>query len=67
MVRVLNFHTMAQGLIPGQGTEIPQAIWHGQKEKKRKEINITKIILSEQQNESYHEDQLLFMQSFVQF
>ena len=27
--------------------------------KKRKEINMTKIILSEQQNASYHEDQLL--------
>ena len=31
----------------------------GKKEKKRKEINMTKIILSEQQNASYHEDQLL--------
>ena len=27
---------LAQGLIPSQGTNIPQATWHGQKLKKKK-------------------------------
>ena len=31
MVRI-RFHTAAQGLIPGRGTEILHAAWHGQKQ-----------------------------------
>ena len=34
---------MGLRLIPGQGTKIPQAIWSGQKKKKRKGINEDKI------------------------
>ena len=29
------FPTSGTGLIPGQGTKIPQAVWHGQKKKKK--------------------------------
>ena len=29
---------MAQGSVPGWGSEIPQAAWHGQKERKKKRI-----------------------------
>ena len=37
MVRIRHFHCGGQGSIPGQGTEIPQAAWRGQKNKKEKE------------------------------
>ena len=29
------FPTLGTGLIPGQGTKIPQAVWHGQKKKRK--------------------------------
>ena len=49
MVRILGSHCRGPGAVPGRGTEIPQAAWHGQKKKKEREreINITKIILPE--------------------
>ena len=28
------------GSIPGWGTKIPQAMWHGRKKKKKKDINL---------------------------
>ena len=31
VVRTQHFHSMAVGSIPGLGTKIPQAVWHGQK------------------------------------
>ena len=31
VVRILGFHCHGLGSIPSQGTEIPQAAWHGQK------------------------------------
>ena len=34
MVRILSFHCHGPGSIPGQGTEILQAMWHGQTNKK---------------------------------
>ena len=51
---------LARGLIPLSRNWDPTShmAWL-EKKKKRKEINMTKIILSEQQNASYHEDQLL--------
>ena len=39
VVQWLGFHASTaggQGSIPGQGTKIPQAAWHGQKKKKKK-------------------------------
>ena len=47
MVQWLGLHTSAwdPGLIPGQGTEIPKATWHGQKKKvfqKTKQYDIFK-------------------------
>ena len=34
MVRILSFHCHGPSSIPGQGTEILQAMWHGQTNKK---------------------------------
>ena len=34
MVRTPCFHCCGLGSIPGLGTEIPQAVWHGQKRKR---------------------------------
>ena len=34
MVRILSFHCWGPGSIPGQGTEIPQAMQRSQKKKK---------------------------------
>ena len=34
MVRLLGFHCQGLGSVPGQGTEILQAMWNGQKKKK---------------------------------
>ena len=33
MVRILGFHCQGLGSVPGQGTEILQAMWNGQKKK----------------------------------
>ena len=33
------FHYQRPGLIPGQGTKIAQAAWHGQKKKKKKQLS----------------------------
>ena len=30
VVRIQRFHCCDPGPVPGQGTEIPQAAWHGQ-------------------------------------
>ena len=38
LVRILGFHYCGLGLIPGCGTEILQAAWHGQKKKKEEVI-----------------------------
>ena len=38
VVRILGFHCHGLGSIPGQGTEIPQATWCGQKKRKKKKI-----------------------------
>ena len=38
MVRILGFHCHGLGLVPGPRTEIPQAVWHSQKAKKKKKI-----------------------------
>ena len=35
VVRIRHFHCHGSS-IPGRGTEIPQAAWHGQKKKKKK-------------------------------
>ena len=35
MVRTRCFHCWGLGSIPGQGTKIPQAVWHGKKERKK--------------------------------
>ena len=47
MVRIWHFHCHG-GSIPGQGTEIPQAGWCGQKKKRN--------IKSQQKNKSYKEE-----------
>ena len=42
MVQQLGLHASTAGgtgLIPGQGTKIPQAAWHGQKNEKQKQTN----------------------------
>ena len=36
MVKTWRFHCWGLGLIPGQGTKIPQAAWRGQKKRKKK-------------------------------
>ena len=36
VVRIPDFHCCGPGSIPGWGTEIPQAMQHGQKRKKKK-------------------------------
>ena len=36
MVRILGFHCHGLGLVPGPRTEIPQAVQHNQKAKKKK-------------------------------
>ena len=36
MIRTLNFHCQGSGFSPGWGTEILQAMWHGQKNKTQK-------------------------------
>ena len=36
VVRILGFHYCGPDSIPGQGTEILQAVWHGQTKKKQK-------------------------------
>ena len=33
-VETLSFQCRGMGSIPGQGTKIPHAVWHGHKEKK---------------------------------
>ena len=33
VVRTLHFTAMGPGFIPGQGTKLQQAMWHGQKKK----------------------------------
>ena len=35
MVRTQCFHCHGQGSIPGRGTKIPQATWHGQKQQQK--------------------------------
>ena len=40
MVRILGFHCHGLGLVPGPRTEIPQAVWHSQKAKKKKKKKI---------------------------
>ena len=40
VVRTRHFHSGGGGLIPGQGTKILLAMWHGQKKKKKKSNNI---------------------------
>ena len=35
MVRARRFHGRGPGSIPGRGTKIPQALWHGQKTNKQ--------------------------------
>ena len=35
MVRIPGFHSCGTRSIPGQGTEIPHAVWRGQKRKKK--------------------------------
>ena len=43
VVGTWHFHYHGQGLIPGQGTKIPQAMWYGQKVKHSKQsINTLK-------------------------
>ena len=38
MVRIHTFTAMNSGLIPGWGTKIPQAKWHG---KKKKDVSVS--------------------------
>ena len=40
VVRTRRFHCCGLSSIPGQGTKIPQAAWHGQKKKKKKNRKI---------------------------
>ena len=43
VVGTWHFHYHGQGLIPGQGTKIPQTMWYGQKVKHSKQsINTLK-------------------------
>ena len=44
MVRTQHSHCQVLGSIPGQDTNIPQAVWHGQKKK------VYKCITQEQRN-----------------
>ena len=37
VVRIPGFHCHGLGSVPGRGTEILQAAWHGQKKKKKSE------------------------------
>ena len=39
MVRILGFHCQGLGSVPGQGTDILQAMWNGQKKKKLDETS----------------------------
>ena len=39
MVRTQQFHCWGLGSIPGQGTKIPKAIQHGQKEKEKEKMD----------------------------
>ena len=34
MVKIPGFHCRGPGSVPGWGTEIPQAAWHGPKKKR---------------------------------
>ena len=36
VVRIPGFHCLGSGSVPGQGTEIPQAVQHSKKKKERK-------------------------------
>ena len=36
MIRIPGFHCHGLGSVLGPGTEIPQAMWHSQKKKKKK-------------------------------
>ena len=45
VVRILCFHCRGLGLIPGWGTEIPQAVQCGQRKKKNAAVNIGCIYL----------------------
>ena len=38
MVRIPGFHCCDPGSIPGQGTEILQAVWHGQNKKLQNKV-----------------------------
>ena len=38
MVKIPCFHSRGKGLIPGQGTKIPNAMQHSQKTEKQKTI-----------------------------
>ena len=38
-LRLWTFYAGGPGLIPGQGTTIPRAMWHGRKKKKEKQIS----------------------------
>ena len=40
VVRTLHFTAMGPGFIPGQGTKLQQAMWHGQK---KKHLNLLKL------------------------
>ena len=39
MVRSRRFHCWGLGLIPGWGTKIPQAMWHGQRKKETQNLS----------------------------
>ena len=43
-LRLGAFTPWAQGLIPGQGTKIPQAPWHGKKKKRKKKSKTKKLL-----------------------
>ena len=40
VVRILGFHCLGPGFIPGQGNEILQAMWHNQKKKKKNKSEV---------------------------
>ena len=44
VVRTQCFHCWSQGSVPGPGTKIPQAVWHGQKKGKSKNNESLKSI-----------------------
>ena len=50
MVRTPRFHCRGPGSIPGQGTKILHAVWHGQKKKETGEISFNRYLTQYSQN-----------------